>query len=114
MSYHIQAAARSWINCRYVPVEGGRDDSQKKTESAPILTHIQLSDSDQVHSEGKTRKALRPEMVNYFRVPSLLWFFLIPPALVFTFVSYPGLTAKNTPICSRSFITIQDGYPSSS
>ncbi|KAI6192253.1 hypothetical protein M3Y97_00317100 [Aphelenchoides bicaudatus] len=81
MTFHVQAAARNWLNCRYVPVEGGGQSAATNTEN-------ERDPDKSEESDGQQQQKLRPQMVNYFRAPNFLWFLLIPGGLAFTFIVY--------------------------
>lgn len=97
--HNFRRAARDWLNCRYVPIEGasassGQGDATKKSGGSG---NGGQSIGMEEEGKGEEEKAVRPEMVNYFRVPNLLWFLVIPGGLGLAFVSliFRNLKGKN-------------------
>ncbi|KAI6230616.1 Epidermal retinol dehydrogenase 2 [Aphelenchoides fujianensis] len=83
MTFHIAAAARNFLDCRYVPAAPPADRSGSGMHEA---------DGNEERAEERQVAPVTPptppEMANFFRRPSLAWWFVIPPALLFTFIVY--------------------------
>jgi hypothetical protein len=88
MTQHIRIAARNWLNCRYVPIETKKTANGLEKSVAADNNQIQNSPILFPTTNAASEQLLRPEMVNYFRVPNLIWLVVIPAALAFTFVSF--------------------------
>ena len=117
MTYHMARAARDWLNCRYVAAsEGGRSDTKadqpNSTGDNSLLATQHALNSPQSDNTTTSEQQLRPEMVNYFKRPNILWFFIIPVALGFTFVS--SCVLGSLIVSYRLSTTIQNGFQWSS
>lgn len=58
--------------------EQSKMDEDKNHSSALNATQV----------DAKEEQAIRPEMVNYFKAPNLVWFLVIPGSLGLAFVSF--------------------------
>ncbi|KAI6231811.1 Epidermal retinol dehydrogenase 2 [Aphelenchoides besseyi] len=99
MTYHVQKAMRNFLDCRYVPISTLATQSPNGGVSLTTPnSHSNLSQlpvANQFNSDEKSGKVatsvrapILPEMANYFKVPALYWWLIIPPALFFTFIVY--------------------------
>lgn len=89
----MQKAGRSYLNCRYEPIDRPINNKDYKELSTKCVDH-NLDDSNKnlLKDIAMPRKTTSPDnLKNHFKLVPIYWYLIIVPALLFTFVSLINL-----------------------